>query len=66
MRLFSVLGAYVLIVNNDLIHYSMFAVLVYFKYSPEGHVSDDDYIELVASSNIDSEQHLQCFKAFDT
>ena len=46
MRLFSVLGAYVLIVNNDLIHYSMFAVLVYFKYSPEGHVSDDDYIEL--------------------
>jgi hypothetical protein len=66
MRLFSVLGAYGLVANNDAIHYSMFAILMYFKHSKDGHISDDDFIELTASSNIDSEQHMECFEAFES
>jgi hypothetical protein len=36
MRLFSVMGAYQLIANNVLVHFSMFVVLAFFKYSHNG------------------------------
>jgi hypothetical protein len=58
-----VLGAYQLIVNNDLIHYTMFLILMIFK--SRGYITDHDYYLLISDKNPNSEMHQECFEILD-